>query len=86
MAKVTVYTAGFCPFCYMAKRLLKSKGVEFTEIDITFDAAKRAEVAKRAGQTSVPQIWIGDQHVGGSDELQALERAGRLDEMLGQPS
>jgi len=83
MADVVIYTSGLCGFCYRAKKLLKQKGVDFTEVDVTFNRAARAEMARKAGgNTSVPQIWIGDLHVGGSDELDDLEAAGRLDELL----
>lgn len=83
MAKVEIYTTALCPFCYRAKHLLDGKGVEYQEIDVTFRPGKRAKMAKRAGNRSVPQIWIGDHHVGGSDELYALEAQGRLDALLG---
>ncbi|MGE0737242.1 MAG: glutaredoxin 3 [Alphaproteobacteria bacterium] len=82
-AKITIYTTGMCGYCYRAKKLLEDKGVEFTEIDTTFDAEKRREARERSGRNTVPQIWIGDTHVGGSDELYALDRAGKLDAMLG---
>jgi glutaredoxin 3 len=83
MPKVVIYTTPFCPYCLMAKRLLSKKGAAFEEIDVWADRGLRREMSARAGGlTSVPQIWIGDTHVGGSDELYALERAGRLDAML----
>ena len=83
MADILIYTSALCGFCYSAKRLLAGKGAEYTEIDVTFSAKKRAEMTARAGgQTSVPQIWIGDEHIGGSDELYALEAAGRLGPLL----
>lgn len=82
MASVEVYTAGLCPYCHSAKKLLKTKGVDFTEIDVTFKPKLRKEMAARAGRTSVPQIWINGQHVGGADDLHALERDGKLDQML----
>jgi glutaredoxin 3 len=82
MAKVTIYTTGLCGYCSAAKRLLKSKGVEFDEIDVTFSPAKRREMAEKAGRSTVPQIWIGATHVGGCDELHALDAAGRLDPLL----
>ncbi len=82
-AKVRIFTTLLCPYCYMAKSLLKRKGVAFEEIDVTFDPARRAEMQREAnGANTVPQIWIGDLHVGGSDELHQLEREGRLDELL----
>ncbi len=82
MAKVVIYTGGMCPFCYSAKRLLKAKGADFEEIDVTFSMAKRREMTAKAGRSSVPQIWIGDTHVGGCDELLELDAEGRLDPML----
>jgi glutaredoxin 3 len=72
-----------CPYCGRAARLLASKGVAYEEIDITLGGPKRVEMIQRAnGRTTVPQIFIGDRHVGGSDELAALEAAGKLDPML----
>lgn len=82
MAKVTIYTTCMCPYCFAAKRLLKEKGVDFEEVDVTFSPVRRKEMAAKAGRTSVPQIWIDDTHVGGCDELMALERDGALDPLL----
>ena len=83
MAHVTVYTTMFCPYCHRAKALLKDKGIEFEEIDVAFDAGKRAEMIERAfGLRTVPQIFIHGRHVGGYDELAALERDGMLDAVL----
>lgn len=82
MKQVTIYTTAWCPYCHRAKALLTRKGVAFDEIDVTMDAATRAKMAAKAGQHTVPQIWIGDTHVGGSDDLHALESAGRLDALL----
>ncbi len=83
MPKVEIYTKMFCPYCVRAKRLLADKGVGFEEIDITMGGPQRAEMIQRAnGRTTVPQIFIGDTHVGGSDDLVALERKGQLDPML----
>lgn len=83
MANVVIYTSGLCGFCYRAKKLLKQKGVDYTEVDVTFNRAARAEMARKAGgNTAVPQIWIDDQHVGGSDELYDLDASGRLDDLL----
>ena len=83
MAKVEIYTSPFCGFCFRAKGLLESKKVAFEEIDVMMDGARKAEMVKRAGgRTSVPQIFIDGQHVGGCDELYALESAGKLDPML----
>ena len=83
MARVEIYTKIFCSHCASAKRLLGDKGVAFEEHDITLGGAKRAEMIQRAdGRTSVPQIFIDGAHVGGSDDLHALDRDGRLDPML----
>ena len=85
MPKITIYTTPFCPYCLSAKRLLAQKGASFEEIDVSGDwAAREALVEKAGGRTSVPQIWIGETHVGGSDELYALDRAGKLDAMLAE--
>jgi glutaredoxin 3 len=84
MAKVEIYTKMFCPYCTRAKSLLASKGASFEEYDISLGGPKRAEMLERAnGGYTVPQIFIDDRHVGGSDELAALDRAGQLDAMLG---
>ena len=83
MAKVEIYTSMLCGYCHAAKRLLKQKGVDFTEYDVGCDVEKRAKMTELAGgRTSVPQIFINGVHVGGSDELYALERDGKLTEML----
>lgn len=83
MAKVELYTKMMCPYCSRAKRLLADKGAPFEEHDITMGGPKRAEMLQRAGgRSTVPQIFIGDAHVGGSDELAALDRAGKLDALL----
>jgi glutaredoxin 3 len=83
MPKVEIYTKMFCPYCVRARRLLDGKGVAVEEHDITMGGPQRAEMIQRAnGRTTVPQIFIGDVHVGGSDDLAALERAGKLDPML----
>jgi len=83
MPKVDIYTKFGCGYCYRAKRLLDQKGVEYSEHDITLGGPKRAEMLERApGARTVPQIFVGDTHVGGSDDLQALERAGKLDALL----
>ena len=80
---VTIYTTWTCGFCRMAKALLAGKGVTFEEIDVTFDGARRQEMTLKAGgRTSVPLIWIGDQHIGGCDDLYELEREGKLDTLL----
>jgi glutaredoxin 3 len=83
MPKVTIYTTPFCPYCHSAKALLKRKKVEFSEIDVSFDPQERLRmVTKAQGRRTVPQIFIGETHVGGSDELHALERQGKLDPLL----
>lgn len=83
MPKVEIYTKMFCPYCVRAKRLLDQKGVDFQEYDITMGGPQRAEMIQRAdGRSTVPQIFIDDHHVGGSDDLAALERAGKLDPLL----
>jgi glutaredoxin 3 len=84
MAKVVLYTTAFCGYCARAKALLEAKGVAFEEIDVTFSPDKRAEMKARAnGRSTVPQIWINGQHIGGSDDLLALDAAGKLDRLLG---
>jgi glutaredoxin 3 len=83
MPKIVIYTTQYCPYCHRAKRLLTHKGATFEEIDVSRDwAARDALVEKAGGLTTVPQIWIGETHVGGSDELHALDRAGKLDALL----
>lgn len=80
---IDIYTKFACPFCVQAKHLLQKKGVEFNEYDITLGGAKREEMLARAPQArTVPQIFIGETHVGGSDDLTALEREGKLDALL----
>ncbi|KPL67557.1 glutaredoxin [Erythrobacter sp. SG61-1L] len=82
--KVDIYTKFACPYCMRAKALLERKGVEFEEFDITFGGEKREEMIQRAPMArTVPQIFIGDYHVGGSDDLAALDREGKLDPLLG---
>ena len=83
MKPVEIYTSPLCGFCHAAKRLLSSKGVEFNEVDILANPDRKPEMIKRAnGGRTVPQIFIGETHVGGCDDLQALERAGKLDALL----
>ncbi|MEM9781515.1 MAG: glutaredoxin 3 [Pseudomonadota bacterium] len=79
---VEIYTTPICPYCMMAKRLLTQKGVAFTEIDVMRDRAKKAEMMDRAGRHTVPQIFVGETHVGGCDDLYALDEAGTLDALL----
>lgn len=83
MADVTIYTRQFCGFCTAAKRLLDKKGVAYQEHDATFSNALRAEMVQRAGgRATFPQIFVGSVHVGGCDELHAMERGGKLDALL----
>ncbi|MHA6265562.1 glutaredoxin 3 [uncultured Aliiroseovarius sp.] len=83
MKPVTIYTTQLCGFCHAAKRLLTSKDIAFDEIDVAMNPDKRQEMMSRAhGRHTVPQIFIGDTHVGGCDELYALEREGKLDPLL----
>ena len=82
MAKIEIYTTGWCPYCSAAKALLDDKGVAYEEIDVT-DPALRADMMQRAnGRRTVPQIFIGDTHVGGYDDMAALDRRGQLDPLL----
>jgi glutaredoxin 3 len=81
--RIEVYTKPFCPYCYRALALLDSKGAKIEETDISSNSANRATMLARSnGRTTVPQIFIGDRHIGGSDDLAALERAGELDALL----
>ena len=83
MPPVEIYTTPFCGYCHMAKRLLKGKGIAFSETNVLLNPSLRIAMAQRAGgRRSVPQIFIGQTHVGGCDELYALERAGKLDAMF----
>jgi glutaredoxin 3 len=83
MAEVTIYTRMMCGYCMAAKRLLKNKGVDYTEHDASFSPELKQEMIQRAnGRATFPQIFIGSRHIGGSDELHALEAAGKLDAML----
>lgn len=81
-AAVTLYTTQYCPFCIAAKRLLNSLDVTFNEIPVDADAARRQEMMKLSGQRTVPQIWVGDTHVGGCDELYSLHENGKLKPLL----
>lgn len=82
MKLVRMYTSRICPFCIMAKRLLQRKGVQYEEINVDEDKRTREELVRTTGRRTVPQIFIGEQHVGGFDDLSALERAGSLDPLL----
>lgn len=79
---VTIYTKNFCPYCVMAKRLLDSKGVAYQEFGVDHDAALMQKMMADSGQRTVPQIWIGETHVGGYDQLAALQQQGKLDALL----
>ena len=82
MADVLIYTTSACPYCVQAKRLLSHKGVPYQEIDVSGDTAKRQEMMHASGRRTVPQIFIGEQSIGGFDELYALEQSGELDNLL----
>lgn len=82
MARVRMYTTAVCPFCQMAERLLQSKGAEIDKVRVDLDPAQRTAMMEQTGRRTVPQIYIGDTHVGGYDELAALDRAGGLDPLL----
>jgi len=79
---ITVYATSWCPYCERARQLLRRKGLPFVEIDIEEQAAKRAEMMTRSGRRTVPQIFIDERHVGGSDDLVALEASGELDRII----
>lgn len=86
MARVMMYSTGVCPFCVMAERLLKSKGVtDIEKVRVDLEPEKRQEMMERTGRRTVPQIYVGAQHVGGYDDLAALDRAGGLDPLLAGP-
>jgi glutaredoxin 3 len=85
MAKIEIYTTPFCGYCARAKGLLDRKGAAYEEMDVMMDEKKRSEMRERTKRTTVPQIFINGQHIGGSDELAALEQAGKLDPLLAQP-
>lgn len=83
MSPITIYTTAFCPYCSMAKRLLQQKGAAYTEIDVGGSQALREEMRiKAGGRHTVPQIWIGERHIGGCDDLYALDSEGGLDPLL----
>ncbi len=84
MPEIEIYTTRYCPYCVAAKRLLSHKGVTFTEIDVSGDRVERSKMVVRAsGRMTVPQIFIGATHIGGYDDLYALDRGGKLDPLLG---
>lgn len=80
--KALMYTTAVCPYCQMAERLLRSKGVDIEKVRIDLDPMRRSEMMEKTGRRTVPQIYIGDTHVGGYDDLAALDRAGGLDPLL----
>ncbi len=82
MPEITVYTTKVCPYCVRAKDLLKRKGAAFTEVDASDDDVREAMIAKAGGRRTVPQIFIGNTHVGGCDDLYALDKEGKLDALL----
>jgi glutaredoxin 3 len=84
MARIEIYTTPFCGYCARAKGLLDKKGAAYEEMDVMMDEKKRAEMRDRAKRSTVPQIFINGRHIGGSDELSALEQAGELDSLLAQ--
>ena len=84
MAKIEIYTTPFCGYCARAKGLLDSKGAAYEEMDVMMDEKKRAEMRERSKRSTVPQIFINGEHIGGSDELAALEAEGKLDPLLAQ--
>jgi glutaredoxin 3 len=80
--EVTMYATGWCPYCARARALLEHKGVAWTEIDVEAEPTRRAEMIEKSGRRTVPQIFVGGRHVGGSDDLHDLERSGQLDALL----
>ena len=84
MAKVVIYTTRYCPYCFGAKALLRSKNIEFEEIDVTDDLAQRAEMERLSARRTVPQIFIDDHPIGGYDEARRLDAIGELDRLLGR--
>ncbi len=86
MQNVTIYTKSYCPYCHAALELLKKKGVSMNEISVDGDREGQMKMAKRAGgRSTVPQIFVGDQHIGGCDDMYALDNAGKLDAILAKP-
>lgn len=84
MPNIRIYTTPICPYCARAKALLTQKGAAFEEVDVYMDAAARKEMMERSGRRTVPQIFIGERHVGGCDDLHALDAAGELDPLLAE--
>ena len=83
MKKIEIYTKDYCPYCYRAKKLLQAKGAAFIEYDVTDDPIKELEMRTSSGRSTVPEIFVDDLHVGGCDELYALEAAEKLEDVLG---
>lgn len=81
--EIIIYSSQFCPFCFRAKAILQQKGVTFTELNVDGNPQLRQEMTQKSGRRTVPQIWIGERHIGGCDELMALQSAGELDVLLG---
>lgn len=81
-SRIEIYTTPICGYCRRAKQLLNAKGAAYEEIDVMRDSARRAEMMERSGRRTVPQIFIGERHIGGSDDLYLLDRTGKLDELL----
>ncbi|HVT26011.1 MAG TPA: glutaredoxin 3 [Rhizomicrobium sp.] len=81
-ASIKIYTTPICPYCYRAKALLKQKGAEYDEIDVFMDSGARSEMEEKSGRRTVPQIFIGDRHIGGCDDLLELDSEGKLDPLL----
>ena len=82
MVRVLMYATAACPFCQSAERLLLAKGAQIETIRVDLEPARRAEMARKSGRRTVPQIWIGERHIGGCDDLYALDREGKLDPLL----
>lgn len=82
MPVITIYTTDYCSYCRAAKSFFAAKGLAYQEVDLSGDDAARQDLVERSGRTTVPQIWIGDTHVGGYDDLRALDRAGKLATLL----
>jgi glutaredoxin 3 len=83
MSKVEIYSKNHCPYCQRAKHLLATKGIDFEEIEVTFDADRQQEMIERSGRRTVPQVFIGNVHIGGSDDLAEAHRNGLLDRLIG---
>lgn len=83
MAKIEIYTKAWCPYCSRALKLLDGKGVQYEEFDVTMGGPKKAEMVERSGRNTMPQVFIDGKHIGGSDDLAALDKSGGLDPLLG---